>query len=325
MGASGMIRIFEVGPRDGLQNESAVLQKDQRLVLIEKLAASGLTDIEIGAFVRPDRIPQMAGTEELYKSEKLHSLQRQYPETRFWSLVPNEKGLQRSQECGAKNIAVFGGATETFVRKNIGMSIRESLDVFERVVQAAKKNQQEVRGYISVSWVCPYEGVVKPDAVMRVAQAMLDMGIPQISLGDTIGKAHPENTERLITALLKLAPADHFAVHFHDTYGMAIANIDRSIRLGIRTIDSSIGGLGGCPYAAGATGNVATEDVYTLIEDYEGAQILDVGKLLEAAAYAQSVLRKKLPSKRLQATGTHQGAPAAHPQTVNLTKGDSQY
>jgi hydroxymethylglutaryl-CoA lyase len=305
-----MIEIFEVGPRDGLQNESVILSPDQRLTLIEKLILSGIKQIEIGAFVRPDRVPQMAGTEELYKSERLHRLQRQHPDVRFWSLVPNEKGLQRAFECGAKNIAVFGGATESFVSKNIGMSIQQSLDAFTRVVRQAKQNQQNVRGYISVCWVCPYEGEVQPVAVVRVAQAMLDMGIPQISLGDTIGRAHPEKTESLITALFKIAPAERFAVHFHDTYGMAVANIDRSIHLGITTIDSSIGGLGGCPYAAGATGNVATEDVYTLLEGYDNAQKLDATKLLEAAEYAREVLGKQLPSKRLQAVaGGNAGDP----------------
>jgi hydroxymethylglutaryl-CoA lyase len=303
-----MIEIFEVGPRDGLQNESTILNVDQRLALIEKLLASGLKQIEIGAFVRPDRVPQMAGTEEVYKSDQFHQLQEQYPDVRFWSLVPNEIGLQRAQECAAKNIAVFGGATESFVRKNIGMSIQESLDEFARVVQRAKETGLNVRGYISVCWVCPYEGEVRPEAVIPIAQAMLDMGIPQISLGDTIGRAHPEKTERLITALLKIAPAERFAVHFHDTYGMAIANIDRSIRLGITTIDSSIGGLGGCPYAAGATGNVATEDVYTLLQGYDNAAKLNSTKLLQAAAYAEEVLGKRLPSRRLQSFDQHKGA-----------------
>jgi len=297
-----MIQLFEVGPRDGLQNESRILSPDQKLLLIKKLLAAGLNQIEVGAFVRPDRVPQMSDTEEIYLSETLHQLQQQYPEAKFWSLVPNEKGLERAEECGARHIAVFGGATQTFVRKNIGMSIEESLEVFARVVTRASQNGQEVRGYVSVCWVCPYEGDVNPETVVRVVQSMLDMGIPAISLGDTIGRAHPQKTETLLNRLLKLAPANRYAVHFHDTYGMAIANIDRSIRMGIRTIDSSIGGLGGCPYAAGATGNVATEDVYTLLEGYAEAPKLDAKALLDAAAYAQSVLGKPLASKRLQAS-----------------------
>jgi hydroxymethylglutaryl-CoA lyase len=292
-----MIRIFEVGPRDGLQNESVLLTTDQKLELIQKLLDAGLDQIEVGAFVRPDRVPQMAGTEEIYKSERMAQWRSAHPSVKFWSLVPNEKGLIRAEESGARHIAIFVGATETFVQKNIGMSIQESLQVFSSVVKRALQNDFEVRGYISVCWVCPYEGVVSPDAVVRVVQRMLDMGVQEISLGDTIGRAHPKTTEALLARVLKVAPPEKFAVHFHDTYGMAITNIDRSIQMGIQTVDSSIGGLGGCPYAAGATGNVATEDVFTLLEGY-GTPTLDVEKLLAAASYAQSLLGT-LPSKRL--------------------------
>jgi hydroxymethylglutaryl-CoA lyase len=293
-----MIRIFEVGPRDGLQNESRVLKTDEKLTLIDKLLNAGLDQIEVGSFVRADRVPQMAGTEEIYRSEQMEKWKQSHPEVKFWSLVPNEKGLMRAEECGARHIAVFGGATETFVQKNIGMSIAESLSVFADVVRSAVQNRMVVRGYISVCWVCPYEGVVHPDAVKRVAQSMLDMGIREISLGDTVGRAHPEATERLLTELLRVAPPEKFAVHFHDTYGMAIANIDRSIKMGISVVDSSIGGLGGCPYAAGATGNVATEDVYTLLQGYDSAP-LRPDALLDAAGYALSLVGKTGISKRL--------------------------
>ena len=296
-----MIRIFEVGPRDGLQNEATIVATEQKLELIDRLLAAGLDQIEIGAFVRADRIPQMAGTDEIYKSERMKQWKRDYPSAKLWSLVPNEKGWERAQECGARHIAVFGGATETFVQKNIGMSIAESLKVFSTVVRKALDAGAEVRGYISVCWVCPYEGVVPPSAVLKVVQPMLDMGIQEISLGDTIGRAHPEATEKLLAEVLKLAASERFAVHFHDTYGMALANIDRSIRLGIQTVDSSIGGLGGCPYAAGATGNVATEDAYTLLEGYDSMK-LDVNALLDAAAYAEHLLERILPSKRLAAS-----------------------
>ncbi len=297
-----MIRIFEVGPRDGLQNESKTLPVEQRLDLIELLLEAGLDDIEVGAFVRPDRIPQMANTDDLFRSDRFHEMKSNFPDVRFWALVPNEKGLARAEKCAATHIAVFGGATESFVKKNIRMTIDESLRVFSGVVTAAIQKGFSVRGYISVCWVCPYEGPVSPEAVTRVAQKMLDMGIPQISLGDTIGHAHPEATEKLLTALFRIAPPERYAVHFHDTFGMAIANIDRSIKLGITTIDSSIGGLGGCPYASGATGNVATEDVYTLFEGYSlVTQVLEPHSLLSAAKYAQSALGKTLPSKRLAA------------------------
>jgi hydroxymethylglutaryl-CoA lyase len=305
MGAGRMITIFEVGPRDGLQNEKKTLTLPEKLQLIEELLKAGLKRIEVGAFVRPERIPQMAGTDEIYRSEQFNILQKRYPEASFWSLVPNEKGLSRVLDCGAKNIAVFGGATETFVRKNIGMSIDESIDVFSKVVKKALAQRLGVRGYISVCWICPYEGEVKPASVIKVVRAMLDMGIQEISLGDTIGRAHPNATEILLSEVLKLGPANRFAVHFHDTYGMALANIDRSTKIGISVVDSSIGGLGGCPYAPGAAGNVATEDVYSLLEGYQKfgtfTQKLDAEQLMQAAVQAQSLVERTLPSKRLAA------------------------
>lgn len=300
-----MIRIFEVGPRDGLQNERQQLSTDQKLDLIGGLLSAGLRDIEVGAFVRPDRVPQMAGTDELFLSSKFAGLSAANADARFWALVPNERGLDRALECGARHIAVFGGATETFVRKNIGMSVEESIRVFAGVVKRALKEKLGVRGYISVCWICPYEGEVQPEAVMGVVRPMLDMGIPEISLGDTIGKAHPAAVDRLLEAALKIAQARQYAVHFHDTYGMAMANIDHSLKHGIRVIDSSLGGLGGCPYAPGAAGNVATEDVYSLLEGYRkngvSVQSLDAEKLLTVSSTAQKMIGRPLPSKRLQA------------------------
>ena len=300
-----MIRIYEVGPRDGLQNERKLLTLDERLDLIERLLSAGLKDIEVGAFVRPDRIPQMAGTDELFRSSRFAELQQQYADARFWALVPNERGLDRALECGARRIAVFGGATETFVRKNIGMPVDESIRVFAGVVKRALKEGMSVRGYVSVCWICPYEGEVTPEAVLRVAEPMLDMGIPEISLSDTIGRAHPASVDRLLSAVLRVAPAEKYAVHFHDTYGMALANIDRSIARGISVFDSSVGGLGGCPYAPGAAGNVVTEDVYSLLEGYRAAgmdtQPLNAENLLRASAKAQELVGRKLPSRRLQA------------------------
>lgn len=298
-----MIRIFEVGPRDGLQNEPKQLSLDQKLNLIDGLLRAGLDNIEIGAFVRADRIPQMADTDLLFADARLKRLAREHPAAKFWALVPNEKGLQRAIACGAKHIAVFGAATETFVRKNIGMSIDESIGVFAGVVKKAQQAGLEVRGYISVCWVCPYEGEVAPDAVARVVTQMLAMGIVQISLGDTVGRAHPDRTEELLRKLLTIAPAQQYAVHFHDTYGMALANVDRSVRMGISLIDSSVGGLGGCPYAPGASGNVATEDVYTLLEGYSRSGIpvqqLDIQQLLRTAALARKMTGRALSSRRI--------------------------
>jgi len=300
-----MIRIFEVGPRDGLQNEKKLLTLEQKLTLIEGLLKAGLDNIEVGAFVRPDKIPQMAGTEEIYRSHQMQQWKKQFPNARFWSLVPNEKGLARAIDCGATHIAVFGGATETFVKKNIGMTIQESLNSFSSVVKRALQHGMEVRGYISVCWVCPYEGEVEPEMVLSVMKPMLDMGIREISLGDTIGRAHPMAVRELLSQVLKVAPPERFAVHFHDTFGMAIANIDCSIHMEIKIVDSSIGGLGGCPYAPGAAGNVATEDVYTLLEGYTqrgiATQSLDPDQLMTAANRAQELMGRTLPSKRLTA------------------------
>lgn len=308
MGAFAVIRIFEVGPRDGLQNEKNPLTLDQKLNLIEGLLKAGLDNIEVGAFVRPDRIPQMAGTEEIYRNDRLRQWRDEFPRAKFWALVPNEKGLARAIDCGARHIAVFGGATETFVKKNIGMTIQESLDAFAAVVKRGLEEGMQVRGYISVCWVCPYEGEVSPESVLRVVLPMLEMGVQEISLGDTIGRAHPLAVEDLLSAVLRHAPAERYAVHFHDTYGMALANIDRSIQLGIGVVDSSIGGLGGCPYAPGAAGNVATEDVYTLLEGYTQhgahAQTLDLQQLMVAANLAQELVGRTLPSKRLAAHGS---------------------
>ncbi|PWT87564.1 MAG: hydroxymethylglutaryl-CoA lyase [Acidobacteria bacterium] len=308
MGAGCMIRIFEVGPRDGLQNERKTLPLEQKLNLIEGLLKAGMKDVEVGAFVRPDRIPQMADTDELYRSERFRALQKQFSDAHFWALVPNEKGLDRAIDSGTRSVAVFTGATETFVQKNIGMSIDESLETFRKVVNRALHEGIAVRGYISVCWVCPYEGVVKPQAVVRVAKALLDLGIPDISLGDTIGKAHPSGTDALLSAVFKLAKPEHFGVHFHDTYGMALANIDHAIKMGIEVVDSSVGGLGGCPYAPGAAGNVATEDVYSLLEGYSDLAIqkLEASTLLENSAMAQEYVGHILPSKRLTAWLSHQ-------------------
>lgn len=300
-----MIRIYEVGPRDGLQNEARILSVAEKLEMIDGLLLAGIRDIEVGAFVRPDRIPQMADTEEIYRSDQMKGWREQYPDARFWSLVPNQKGLDRALACGARNIAIFGAATETFVGKNIGMTIDESLRVFSSVTERAHAEGMEVRSYVSVCWVCPYEGDVDPEAVARVVHSLMDMDVTQVSLGDTIGAAHPLTAERLLIRLLSFAPAERLAVHFHDTYGMAIANIERALRLGISVIDSSIGGLGGCPYAAGASGNVATEDVYTLLEgeDDFGFHVdpIDIRQLLATSARAQEMVGHTLPSKRLAA------------------------
>lgn len=300
-----MIRIFEVGPRDGLQDEQRIAPTERKLALIRKLLEAGLRDIEIGAFVRADRVPQMADTPELFQSAELAELQACYPDAKFWALVPNEKGFDRALAAGARHIAVFSGATDSFVKANINMTVDESLKVFETIVRRAHGEGMDVRGYVSVCWLCPYEGPVPEQAVVRVVRPMLEMGIESLSLGETIGRAHPVQVESLLTRLFEFAPPSRFAVHFHDTYGLAVVNIDRSIRLGIRVVDGSIGGLGGCPYAPGAAGNVTTEDVYMLLKGYRSTDIavqqLDDEKLLQASRIAQRMAGKRLPSRRLAA------------------------
>ncbi len=279
------VRLVEVGPRDGLQNEQAVLPVGTRLEFIRLLADTGLKDIEVGSFVHPKWIPQLADSGELIA--RLPKM----PGLRYSALVPNMKGLERALATGIGRIAVFTAASETFNRKNINMSIAESLNVFRSVVQRALGEGLSVRGYISTCFVCPYEGEIAKERVTDVTESLLDLGVDEVSIGDTLGAATPVAVENTVGHLLSRFSASKLAMHFHDTYGMAIANVFASLRLGISVFDSSAGGIGGCPYAPGAAGNVSTEKLVYLFDRLGIHSGVSIDRLREAAQYIRNELR----------------------------------
>jgi hydroxymethylglutaryl-CoA lyase len=254
------VTIVEVGPRDGLQNEAVAVSVADKVGLIEALAEAGLPVVEAGAFVSPKWVPQMAGSEEVLRAV------RRKPGVRYPVLVPNLKGLDAALAAGAEEIAVFGAASESFSQKNINCSIAESLERFRPVVEAALAKGVRVRGYVSCVLGCPYEGEIAPAAVARVATALHAMGCFEISLGDTIGTGTPRRTAAMLAAVAAELPVTALAMHAHDTYGQALANVLTALELGVRVVDSSVAGLGGCPYAKGASGNLATEDLVYMLD-----------------------------------------------------------
>ena len=254
------IRIVEVGPRDGLQNEAQPLSPQERVELIQQLAAAGLKDIEAGSFVSPRWVPQMAGSDEV-----LESLSGRV-DLRLPVLVPNKKGYENARAAGAREIAIFGAASETFSQRNINCSIDESLSRFAEVCALANDDGVVIRGYISCVLGCPYEGKVEIAQVVSLAAKLIAMGCSEISLGDTIGVGTPDKARALAKACASETGIDSLSVHFHDTYGQALANILACIEIGVTTVDTAVGGLGGCPYASGSAGNVATEDVVYMME-----------------------------------------------------------
>jgi hydroxymethylglutaryl-CoA lyase len=273
---SDQVRIVEVGPRDGLQNEKAQVTVDARVAFIESLLAAGLHTVEVGAFVSPRAIPQMVGSDEVLRRVSRHG------GGEFHVLVPNEKGYEAARAAGAKVIAVFGSASEGFSRANINCSVAESIERFKPVIARARADGLKVRGYVSCVLGCPYDGEIKPKAVVDVAKILWDLGCYEVSLGDTIGVGTPTKARELLRAVAGHVPLAHLAMHFHDTYGQALANLYAGIEEGCRVIDSAAGGLGGCPYAPGATGNVATEDVVYMLEGMGIATGVDRTKLLQA-------------------------------------------
>lgn len=261
------VRIVEVGPRDGLQNEKQIVSCKDKINLIESLVDCGIQHIESGSFVSPKWVPQMADSLDV-----MQNMQR-ISGVRYAALTPNEKGFQQAINASADEVAIFTAASESFCQKNINCSIEESLQRFEQIMQQAKAQDIPVRGYVSCILGCPYEGAITTEnaqqhftKVREVSQMLLDMGCYEVSLGDTIGTGTPVFTQQLLQTLLEEIPANKLAVHFHDTYGQALANILVALQNGIATIDSSIAGLGGCPYAKGASGNVATEDVLYMLQ-----------------------------------------------------------
>lgn len=289
------IKIVEVGPRDGLQNEAALVDSATKLSLIRALAAAGLQHIEAGSFVSPKWVPQMADSADI-----LRQLETAGP-VRYPVLVPNLKGLEAALAAGACDIAVFAAASESFSQRNINCSIDESLARFAPVMQAAREAGVRVRGYVSCVLGCPYEGDIAPAAVADVAARLYEAGCEEISLGDTIGTGTPEATKRLLDAVAPLVPLNRIAGHFHDTYGMAIANIYAAWQHGVRVFDSSIAGLGGCPYAKGASGNVATEDVVYLFNGLGQDTGVDLDKLLDASQLISAALKRAPVSRAAQA------------------------
>jgi hydroxymethylglutaryl-CoA lyase len=289
------VRMVEVGPRDGLQNEAQFVSVANKIALIEQLADAGLRTIEAGSFVSPKWIPQMADTAEV-----LAGLRRA-PDVAYPVLVPNMKGFEAARAAGCDEIAVFAAASESFSRRNINCSIAESLDRFAPVAEAARRDGMRVRGYISTVIDCPYEGPIAPQAVAAVAVKLFELGCYEISLGDTIGTGTPRRIQHMIEAVAKHIPVDKLAGHYHDTYGQALANILASLELGVATFDSSVAGLGGCPYAPGASGNVASEDVLYMLDGLGIETGIDLAKLAAAGRFISAALGREPQSKAARA------------------------
>lgn len=271
------VRIVEVGPRDGLQNEPVPLGPKERIGMIEALIAAGLSSVEVGSFVSPKWVPQMAGSDEVLRSFAGR------PELSLPVLVPNLRGFEGAREAGAREIAVFASASESFSQRNINCSIAESLDRFRPVMEAAADAGIRVRGYVSCAWGCPYEGAIAPAAVLQVTEALYRMGCYEIAVSDTIGTGTPVAVRDLMAAAAGIVPVTALALHAHDTYGQALPNILASLKTGVRVFDAAVGGLGGCPYAKGATGNVATEDLVYMLNGMGISSGVDLRKLCAVA------------------------------------------
>jgi len=278
------VRIVEVGPRDGLQNEKQNVSTAIKLALIERLAAAGLRDIEVTSFVSPKWVPQMAD-----QADVMRGLRRR-PGVNYPVLTPNLKGFEAAVAVGATEVAVFASASEGFSQKNINCSIEESIDRFVPVLDAAKRQRVRVRGYVSCVVACPYEGAIAPLQVAHVAARLYELGCYEVSLGDTIGVGTPGSVLPMLEAVAARVPVGALAGHFHDTYGMAAANVHASYDFGIRAFDSSVAGLGGCPYAKGATGNVATEDVVYLLHGLGASTGVDLDMLVDCGAWISAQL-----------------------------------
>jgi len=293
------VRIVEVGPRDGLQNEKQPISVADKVRLVDDLSAAGLSYVEIGSFVSPKWVPQMAGSAEVFAS-----IQRQ-PGVTYAALAPNLKGFEAALAAGVEEVAVFAAASEAFSQKNINCSIKDSLERFVPLMEAAKAHGIRVRGYVSCVLGCPYEGEVAPEQVASVARELFAMGCYEISLGDTIGTGTAGKTRHLINVVGREVPRHLLAGHFHDTYGQALANIYASLEEGINVFDSSVAGLGGCPYAKGATGNVASEDVLYLLDGLGIHTGIDMDRLIAAGQRICSVLDKPNGSRVARALGRH--------------------
>jgi hydroxymethylglutaryl-CoA lyase len=290
---SDTVQIIEMGPRDGLQNEKTSVSVEARIAFIEALVAAGLHTVEVGAFVSPKAIPQMVGSDQVLRGVS-------HLTGEFHVLVPNEKGYEAARAAGAKVVSVFAAASEGFSRANINCSIAESIERFKPVLARASADGVRVRGYVSCVLGCPFDGEVKPQAVADIAKTLWDLGCYQVSLGDTIGVGTPLKARQMLRAVGAQVPTKNLAMHFHDTYGQALANLYAGMEEGVRVIDSAAGGLGGCPFAPGATGNVATEDVVYMLEGLGVKTGVDMAKLV-AATNEMSKLIGRPPVSRVAA------------------------
>ena len=298
------VTLVEVGPRDGLQNEARVVPTDVKIELIARLGAAGLRAIEATAFVSPKWVPQMADNAAV-----MAGINR-LPGVRYPVLVPNMRGFEQALAAGATEVAVFGAASEAFSQKNINCSITESIERFAPVIEAALRSGVRVRGYISCVLGCPYEGEVAPAAVAELARNLFDLGCFEISLGDTIGVGTPGKTQRMLEAVMRHVPGPQLAGHYHDTYGQALANIYASLEMGVAVFDASVAGLGGCPYAAGASGNVATEDVVYLMDGLGIETGVELDALVDAGRYICAALGREPASKAARALIAKRKEPA---------------
>jgi isopropylmalate/homocitrate/citramalate synthase len=289
------VTVVEVGPRDGLQNEAAPVTVDDRVAFCERLLDAGLKVVEVGAFVSPRWVPQMAGSAEVVRRVGRR------PGAKTPVLVPNRQGFEQAREAGVREIAIFTAASETFNKKNINATIDESFQRFVEFVPEAVKDGFWVRGYVSTCFGCPYEGRVKPEKVVEVARRLLELGCQEISIGDTIGVAVPTQVTEVMGRLKEAAPVGVLAVHFHDTRGTALANVLAALETGVAVVDSSAGGLGGCPYAPGASGNLATEDLLYMLHGMGIATGVDLAKVAAASRAIAPRLGHALPSRYLQA------------------------
>lgn len=293
-----MITVYEVGPRDGLQNETAPLATADKVAFVDRLSRAGLPVIEVSAFVNPARVPQMADAEDVFAA-----IARR-PGTRYAALVPNLRGLERAQAAGVAEIALFAASSETFSRRNINQSVDQSFVTYGEVATHAQAARLPIRAYLSTAFGCPFEGSVPIERVVTLSQRLLALGALQIAVSDTIGIAHPGQVRRLLDVLLKQVPVDRVALHFHDTRGTALANVLAAIDFGVTSFDASAGGLGGCPYAPGASGNLATEDLLYMLNGLNLETGVELDLVAAASRPLAALVGHPLPSRYLQATSS---------------------
>jgi isopropylmalate/homocitrate/citramalate synthase len=289
------VTVYEVGPRDGLQNEAALVPSGDKVAFVDRLSSAGLSVIEVSAFVRPDRIPQLADAEDVFARITRRA------GTRYAALVPNMNGLTRARAAGVEDVAIFAAASETFSRRNINQSIDESLGTYREVTAEARRQGCRVRGYVSTAFGCPFEGDVPVARVADLTRRLFEMGVDEVAISDTIGVAHPGQVATMLTALVREFTAKPLALHFHDTRGTALVNVLRALDFGITTFDSSAGGLGGCPYAPGASGNLATEDLLYMLHGLGLETGVDLAQVVSASRAIEPIIGHALPSRYVQA------------------------